>query len=106
MTQIANSPNALYMLTGEQLCNFGQQCADMAVNSIREMLRQHSAMQIKPLYKKSEVAQIFSVTSRTIDNWIDEGIILPTRIGAAVRIEHEEVLRVKDLFKNPKLKML
>jgi hypothetical protein len=99
MTPINNSANAFYMLSGEQLCAYGQQCADIAVQRIKEVLRQHSEMQIKPLYKKSDVAKIFGVTPRTIDNWIDDGIILPTRIGAIVRIEHEEVLRLKQLFK-------
>lgn len=106
MTPVSNSPNTFYMLTGEQLNAFGQQCADIAVQNIKEMLRQHSEMQIRPLYKKSEVAKIFKVTPRTIDNWIDNEIILPIRIGAAVRIDHAEVLRVKELFKNPKLKYL
>lgn len=99
MTPVSNSPNTFYMLTDEQLNAFGQQCADIAVQSIKEMLRQHSEMQIRPLYKKSEVAKIFNVSARTIDNWIAEGIFQTTNIGAAVRIDRDEVVRVKELFK-------
>ena len=70
MTPVSNSPNTFYMLTGEQLNAFGQQCADIAVKSIKEMLRQHSEMQIRPLYKKSEVAKKETITTDDLHGYI------------------------------------
>lgn len=98
MNTIPDSPNAVYMLTNEQLQSFGQQCADKAVQRIKDMLRRHSEMQVEPLYRKSEVAKIFGVNTRTIDNWIASGIINPTRIGAVTRIDRNEIVRIKENF--------
>ena len=89
----------MYMLTSEQLHTFGMECANMAVQSIKDVLQRHMDTQIEPLYTKKDVAKIFNVSARTIDNWIAEGIFRTTNIGAAVRIDRDEVVRVKELFK-------
>lgn len=97
--QIINSANALYIVTGEQLHAFGQQCANTAVAQAESVWqRTHDAM-FEPLFDKKHVADIFGVDARTIDNWIDLGIIDPTKIGGVVRFDGEEIVRIKRIFK-------
>ena len=40
---------------------------------------------------KREVARLVSVSPRTIDNWMKDGIIPFIRIGRVVRFEEEQV---------------
>lgn len=46
------------------------------------------------MYTVSEVAQIFRVTTRTIRNWIEKGIIKSVRVGWRVRVLDSEVKRI------------
>ena len=55
----------------------------------------HDQLDRKPLLTKSETAELFSTTPRTIDRWLVEGV-LPTnvkvRVGGSVRFRTSELL--------------
>lgn len=103
MNGIDVSGKSLYIVTGEQLNTFAQQCAETAVQRA-EMAwkRQHDEM-FDPVFTKQHVADIFDVNVRTIDNWIDSGIIDPTKIGSVVRIDGNEIVRLKQDYKRKHL---
>lgn len=42
-----------------------------------------------------EVAEIFSVSTRTVMRWIKSGVIKAVKIGASTRINEEEIERLK-----------
>ena len=49
----------------------------------------------KELLRPDEVAEYFSVTKRTVYNWIANGELELVRFGGTVRIRRESVLKVK-----------
>ena len=82
------------------------------VNSLRVSSRQHLSVpvatrvrkiklqllmnEISPLgefLKKSEVACLFQVTERTIDNWVRDGSLPAFHIGRTVRFDREAILK-------------
>lgn len=44
---------------------------------------------------KKEICEIFKVSIGTVNNWIKSGKIKAVKIGRAVRIQDEEVERLK-----------
>ena len=103
---IVNNANVWYFVNGEQLHAFGNQIAAITVARAEEAWkRQHDAM-FDPMFDKSDIAGIFKVDARTIDNWIAKGIINPTKIVGVVRFDGEEIVRVKDFFKRKRNKQV
>lgn len=48
----------------------------------------------KTLFRVQEVAVIFSVTPRTVYNWIDEGVITSLKVGGARFVTRESLSEV------------
>jgi excisionase family DNA binding protein len=42
--------------------------------------------------KKSQVAKMFQVSERTIENWVSDGFLPAFRIGRSVRFNREAIL--------------
>ena len=43
--------------------------------------------------KKSQVAEMFQVTERTIEKWVSDGSLPAVRLGRTVRFDREAILK-------------
>ena len=96
---IQNAPNVVYVVTGEQLHQFGNECANVAVQRAVQQLNSKIEYLHGRMFDKRDVADMFNVTLRTIDNWIKAGIVHTTTIGNVVRIDGDEINRIKTNYK-------
>lgn len=57
-----------------------------------EGLLMYPAQQLMlPNLSKADVANMFGVSSRTVDNWVSRGHLKPTRVGGLVRFSLVDV---------------
>lgn len=54
-------------------------------------MTKHKVPQREALITRSEAAQLFHVTERTIDRWLHAGTLKPVRIGRRVLIPKAEI---------------
>ena len=98
-TAIVNNPNVFYFVTGEQLFQFGRQCANAAYHDAKALYDAQRAAETEPMYDKKDVAGIFKTSVRNVENWIADKRIIPTCIGGIVRFDGEEIARIKAVHK-------
>jgi excisionase family DNA binding protein len=48
----------------------------------------------KPLYKMSEVCQLFGVTRQTIYDWIEHGKLKPYKVRSRVYFLHNDIIQI------------
>lgn len=95
MTQI--NGQALYMLTGEQLIQVAQDAAQKATDAVRKELKDYRDYG-SGIWSVKEVADMFHVDPRTINNWIRHGIIKTMKLGSIVRIDGREIVRMREQY--------
>ena len=93
------SGQSLYIVNGDQLKEFGKQCANVAVEHAQHVWQQQHDAQFDPVFTKKKVADMFDVDVRTIEAWIAKKIIRPTKIGGVIRIDGNEIVRIKQMYK-------
>ena len=88
---------ALYMLTGEQILQIAQDAAQKASDAVRKELKNYNEYGAS-IWTVKEVADMFHVDPRTINNWIRAGIIKTMKLGSIVRIDGREIVRVREQY--------
>lgn len=88
---------SLYMLTGEQITQIAEDAAKKASDAVRKELKDYRDYG-SGIWSIKEVADIFHVDPRTVNNWIRGGILKTMKLGNIIRIDGREIIRVREMY--------
>lgn len=100
----SNKNQSIAQLTLEQLSEIIKECVSDEVQSIIPHLKKAISDSVSPkLYTRQEAAKLLNVTTTTLYNWMEKGILIPIKVGRrrlytseqieALRPEVQHVLR-------------
>ena len=87
----------LYLVTGEQLTKLVQETAEKTREAVEKELKNYNDYGAS-IWTVKEVADMFHVEARTVNNWIRNGILKTMKLGNIVRIDGREIVRVREQY--------
>lgn len=88
---------SLYMLTGEQITQIAEDAAKKASDAVRKELKDYRDYG-SGIWSVKDVADMFQVDPRTVNNWIRAGILKTMKLGNIVRIDGREIIRMREMY--------